>query len=111
MRHLEQDTSLMLHKQAGSLKQTQFQLREKYGVSVDWAQYCISCVCKSLQMTNDPDSSIIRLKRKAATGDTASLYEISKVNRSGKSVERDKEKHLAWLNELQIAIIGLHYAR
>lgn len=85
--------------QAGSLKQIQFQLREKYGVSADWAQYIMGCICKSLKMMNDLDSSIIGLKRKAEDGDGAAQYEVSKAYLLGRHVERDKKKHLAWLEK------------
>lgn len=85
--------------QAGSLKQIQFQLREKYGISTDWAQYIIGCICKSLKMTNELDSSIIRLKQKAEAGDAAAQYEVSKAYLLGRSAERDKERHLAWLKK------------
>ena len=83
--------------QKTAVKQLIVQLSDKYGVSNDWADYVINCICKSIGINNDVENSIIAIKRLAENGDVRSQYELAECYRIGKNAERDPQKYLMWL--------------
>ena len=83
--------------QNSAIRQVKAQISEKYGVSSEWADYVVGCICKSLGMANNVDRSIFKIKQLAEKGDCNYQFELAECYRTGKNTERDPQKYLTWL--------------
>ena len=83
--------------QRSASKQVEKQLVKKYGVSVDWSQYVVGCVCKALGVANNAEESIIRLRQAAERGSLSAQFNLAKHYQTGQGVARDKEQYVYWL--------------
>lgn len=85
--------------QKSATKQVAKQLTEKYGVSRDWSEYVVGCVCKALGIANTAGESIIGLRQAAERGNLSAQVALAKLYQTGQGVERDGEQYVYWLRK------------
>ena len=85
--------------QRSAVKQVEKQLSEKYGVSKEWSEYVVGCVCKALGLANNVDESSIWLRQSAERGNPIAQVALAKRYQSGQGVDRDKEQYIYWLKK------------
>ena len=83
--------------QVNAVKQVIIQLSDKYGISHEWADYVVGCICNSLGMDNDIEHSIINIKQNAEQGDPKYQFELAECYRNGRNIERNSRKYFIWL--------------
>lgn len=83
--------------QKSATKQVGKQLTEKYGVSRDWSEYVVGCVCKALGIANTAEESIIGLMQAAERGNLSAQVNLAKRYQTGQGVARDGEQYVYWL--------------
>lgn len=83
--------------QKSATKQVGKQLTEKYGVSRDWSEYVVGCVCKALGIANAAEESIIGLRQAAERGNLSAQVTLAKHYQTGQGVARDGEQYVYWL--------------
>lgn len=94
--------------QNSATRQVTTQISDKYGVSPEWADYVVGCICKSLGMANNVDRSIIKIRQLAEQDDCKYQFELAECYRTGKNTERNPQKYLTWLE--RSANSGYHIA-
>lgn len=83
--------------QKSASKQVGRQLTEKFGISKDWSEYVVGCVCQALGITINTNESIIWLRRSAERGNHSAQVKLAKRYQTGQGVERDPEQYIYWL--------------
>lgn len=83
--------------QKSATKQVEKQLTEKYGVSREWSEYVVWCVCKALGVADTTENSIIGLRLAAERGNLSAQVNLAKHYQVGMGVVRDGKKYVYWL--------------
>lgn len=83
--------------QSSAVGQVTAQFSDRYGISIEWADYVVGCVCKCLGMTNNVDHSIIKIKQRAEENDPEYQFELAECYRTGKMTKRNLKKYFLWL--------------
>lgn len=85
--------------QNSAVRQVEKQLTEKYGVSKDWSEYVVGCVCKALGITINANEPIIGLRQLAERGNNSAQVSLAKRYQVGQGVERNQEQYIYWLKK------------
>lgn len=83
--------------QRNVIKQSTMQLRDKYGVADDWAEYVVGSICNCLEITNCFEQSVIKIIQRAEGSDVDAQYELAERYYLGKGVVRNIGKYIFWL--------------
>jgi hypothetical protein len=83
--------------QKSAVKQVENQFCDKYGISRDWAEYIVGCVCNSLGLANNIERSIVKVKQAAERGDLSAQVALAKCYHLGQGVERNQQQYIRWL--------------
>lgn len=85
--------------QKSAIKQIVNQFAAQYGISEEWAEYIVGCVCNFIGLSNNVSQSIVKIKQAAENGDSDAQFELAKCYCYGKGVQRNQEKYLEWLKK------------
>lgn len=80
-----------------AIKQVTIQFGDRYGISTEWADYVVGCVCKSLGMVNNVEYSIIKIRQLAEQGSSIFQFELAECYRTGRKIQKNVQKYLKWL--------------
>lgn len=75
--------------QKSAIKQIVNQFATQYGISNEWAEYIVGCVCNFIGLSNNVSHSIIKMKKAAENGDSDAQFELAKRYCYGKGVQRN----------------------
>ena len=83
--------------QDGAIKQVITQFGSRFGISMEWADYIVGCICKSLGMVNNVEYSIIKIRQLAEQGSSIFQFKLAECYRTGKKVQKNVQKYFNWL--------------